>query len=296
MKIGGMEPYGLAPIPVPLASGEEFFPPPMEAIAMTGPSTQVQWWDQQYQIWRVMIPVSSTGLISADGANIRFVNITGAISVASFTAGSGAVNGIGQAATGVTLAVSAPGANGRQAFLAPIVGGVPAAPAITVAGTGLLVPPLLISSPPPLGGITQQLVCQVSGGAITVLTQVVAGAGYLTPPTVTVVPQVAYYPGSVPPSPGTQSFLGGSNFPATNFLWPPWQISNTGVFTILPVITSGAIGSSGTLTGTILLDAGALYTGTPTVVVTGAGAATVTLNAVTAAANDSGNFLQPVTI
>jgi hypothetical protein len=262
---------------------------------VTGASTQVQYWDPQYQIWRPLIGVSSGGDFSTDGINVRMVNITGAISVASFTGGSGATNGIGQTATGVTIAVSAPGANGRQGFLFPIVGGSLAAPAITNGGSGLLVPPLLIASPPPPGGITAQYVCTISGGVVNTITALNNGAGYLQPPTITVVPQVAYYPGSIPPSPGVQSTFGGSNFPATNFAWPPWQIPNTGVFNVLPVITAGALANSGALTGVGLLDAGALYTGTPTTTVTGAGAATVTLNAVTTAANDSGNFLQPIT-
>jgi hypothetical protein len=296
MKVGASVPYGLAPIPVPLASGEAFYPPSMQAIAVTGASTQVQWWDQAYQIWRVLVPVSGSGVVSFDGVNVRFVNITGAISVASFTAGSGAANGIGSTATGVALAVSAPGANGRQALLFPVVGGALSAPAITSGGSGLLVPPLLIVSPPPAGGITAQMVCTISGGVLNTITQVVAGAGYTAPPLVTVVPQLAYYAGSIPPPPGVQATFGGSNFPAGNFTWPPWQINNTGVFSTLPVITPGAITGGGTLTGVGLLDAGALYTGTPTVVATGAGAAAVTLNAVTAAANDTANFLQPITI
>lgn len=302
MRIGGAVPFGSLPIPIPLASGEWAFLPPGQWIINTGPSTQVQWWDQQIQNWRVLIPVSTAGQISVDGFNFRVVNITGAISIASFTAGSGATNGIGQAATGVTAAVSAPGANGRQAFIFPIVGGsvnptitlsTTPGPGLFTAGAGLLVPPLLICSPPPLGGITATFVCTIAAGAISTITNVNPGAGYVAPPTITVIPQMAYYVPQIPPSPGVAATIGGSNFPPGNYIWPSFQWGNSGVFTTLPIVQPAAtLTGSGTLTGVTVLDAGALYSGTPTATVTGAGAATVTLNAVTAAANDT-VYIQP---
>jgi hypothetical protein len=295
-KIGSGTPYGQAGIPITLASGGFFYPPSGQYYVQTDASSQVQWWDQSYQIWRVLVAVSQSGDFSCDGVNIRIANITGAISVASFTNGSGATNGIGQTATGVTLAVSASGANGRQATLFPIVGGnISAAPTITNAGSGMAVQPLLIVSPPPPGGITAQFTCNMTAaGGINAVTNVVAGAGYLpgVVPTITVVPQLSGYAGSIPPPPATQAVFGSST--GTNYNWPSWQINNIGTFNVLPVLTLAAPTLSGQLTGVGLLDPGALYTGTPTVVVTGAGAATVTLNAVTSATN-SITYIQPIT-
>ena len=300
MRIGGAFPFGLPPIPVALGTGTFVFVPPGNWLTQTGANSVVEWFDQQQQIWRTLVPASTTEFVSSDGTNYRFRNITGAMTIASFTAGSGGTNGIGSAATGVNLTPSAPGANGRSASLFPIVGGqIGAAATITAAGSGLLVPPLLVVSPPPLGGIPATMTCAISGGAIAAVTVVSQGAGYTAVPTVAVVPQPSGYFGATLPSPAVAVTLGSLEGPpavggamAYPYQWPPWLWLPIGVYTTLPVITAQAITGSGTLTGVGVLDNGGNYTGTPTVTVTGAGAATVTCNAVTAAANDT-CYLQP---
>jgi hypothetical protein len=293
-------------MPVELAAGQIVYPPPGQFIINTGSNSVLEWFDQAYQIWRPLIPASSAGQVTVDGFNWRLRNTTSSVSVASFTAGSGATNGIGQAATGVTLAVSAPGANGRQATLFPIVGGqvnnaaltsvasaALATPGNYYGGSGLLMPPLLVCSPPPPGGVTLLLTCTISGGAINSITFINQGAGYTSVPTVTVIPQLAGYAGMLLPSPAVQNVLGGANMPAIQNILLPFQWDNTGVFSNLPVISlPTALLGSGTLTGVGVIEPGALYTGTPTCTVTGAGAATVTLNAVVAAAADT-CYLQP---
>ena len=298
MRIGGAFPFGIPPIPIAVASGSPVYPPAGQYIITTGPSTVIEWFDQAYQLWRTIIPVSSAGQISVDGFNWRFRNITGQVTVASFTAGSGATNGIGTSATGVTLTPSAPGSNGRTATLFPVVGGqIGSSATITTAGSGLLVPPLLVVQPPANGGITATMTCTISGGAINTVTVTNQGAGYTAIPQVSVLPQLAGYAGSILPSPAVQNYLGTTWIPpagsaAYTYNWPEFQWPNLGVWTTVPVITAGAITGSGTLTGVVVIDGGSLYTGTPTVTVTGAGAATVTCNAVTAAANDV-CYLQP---
>ena len=299
MRIGGAFPYGLPPIPIVLGTGTFVFIPPGNWIAQVGVNTVVEWFDQQQQIWRTLVAASTAEFVSSDGTNFRFRNVTGAMTIASFAAGSGATNGIGSAATGVNLTPSAPGANGRSASLFPIVGGqVGAAATITAAGSGLLVPPLLIVSPPPLGGIPATMTCAISAGAVASVTVVSQGAGYTAVPTVAVVPQPAGYFGATLPPPATVVGLGSLEGPppaggamAYPYQWPPWLWLPVGVYTTLPVITAQALAGSGTLTGVGVIDNGAAYTGTPTVTVTGAGAATITANAVTAAANDT-SYLQ----
>ncbi len=303
MRLGGFFPFGLPPIPIALATGQFFFPPAGQYIATTGPNTVLEWFDQQQEAWRLLVPSSNAGMISCDGCNFRLRNTTGALNSLSITAaGSGATNGIGQTATGVTAAVSAPGANGRTSTIFPIVGGqltatmtlaaTPGAPGTFTAGSGLLVPPLIVVSPPPQGGIPATMTCTISGGAVNTVTVTNQGGGYMAPPLIAVYPQVAGYAGLILPPPAVQNLLGGSNLPAGNYIWPPFMIPNTGVFTTLPLMTAPAITGSGTLTGVQLIDNGANYSGTPTVTVTGAGAATVTTPAVVAAASDV-SYLQP---
>lgn len=299
MAIGAATPYSRASLPIPLGTGKKFYPPPGNYLVLTGGATNVEWWDNQTQTWRVLVPISTGDYITCDGVNIRLRNITGAITVASFTAGTGGnTNGIGQAATSVTLAASAAPTHGKTATLFPIIGGsVNTTAVITKAGSGLLEAPLLLCSPPPPGGITATFVCTISAaGVVDAVTNVNAGAGYTAAPTITVIPQVNGYTGSIPPSPATQNIFGGGTLPATNYAWPQFGIPNMGPFTTLPVITANAtLTGSGTLTGVGILEAGEAYTGTPTVTVTDAGSATVTLNAVTTAASDT-SYLQPVAL
>ena len=289
-RMGGAFPFGTNPTSVSLGSGSSWYVPPGNYYNTLPTNLVVEIFNNVSDIWET-VPGWVGG--SFDGFNMRFRNTTGTCVVASFTAGSGAVNGIGTAATGVTLTPSANGANGRLASLFPIVGGAIGTPAIVNAGSGLVVPPLLIVAPPPSGGRRAVLTCTISAGAVNAVTVVDAGAGYTAAPTVTVIPQLGGYAGGTVPSPGAAS-LNANNVAVigSGITIPPFTSGgiqtyvNAGAFTILPVITiPAALTGSGTLTGVGVIDAGALYTGTPTVTVTGAGAATVTLAATVAAAN-----------
>jgi len=125
--------------------------------------------------------------------------------------------------------------------------------------------------------------CAIAAGAVSSVVVDDQGAGYLTVPTVSVIPQNIAYAGS-PYGDGTPAgVLGAPQQPAPQsqyaFLW-----GSTGIYGVLPVITAGALTGSGTITGWVMKDNGGLYTGTPTVTITGAGAGASTLLAVTAAA------------
>ena len=283
-RLGGAFTFGESPISVSLGSGGVYYPPPGNYYFTLPTNLLFQVWNPLEQYWYT---ISNANNATVDGVNYRFLNATGICTVASFTAGSGATNGIGQAATGVTLAASAPGANGIQATLFPIVGGAIGTPTITTAGAGLVEPPVLIVAAPPKGGRRALLTCTISAGAVNGVTVVDAGAGYTAVPQVWVIPQLGGVASDTPPSPGAAATFGSSPLIVPVGTGNFYTLINAGAFSTLPVITAGALTGSGTLTGAVVINPGSLYTGTPTVTVTGAGAATVTLSAVTAAANIS---------
>src|SRR5438445_4921380 len=127
---------------IALASGGIWYPPSGEWLIQTGTNTAVQWWDPIANFWRNQISASNTGdYFATDGYNYRLLNITGIVTVASFTAGSGGTNGIGFTATGAAVTIGASNTvGGAQATAYAIVGGSVAAPTITHAGSGFLVP------------------------------------------------------------------------------------------------------------------------------------------------------------
>jgi hypothetical protein len=299
-QVRGLFPYPTAQIAegggvIALPSGGTWYPPSGEWLLQTPANVCIQWWDPIAQAWRNAVSASNTGdYFSTDGTNIRMLNLTGIVTVASFTAGSTGVNGIGFAQTGAAVTFSAPGTNGVQATGYVIVGGTVAAPTITQAGSGFLVPPVLVCDPPPPGGIQATATATLAGtpgatgsgiGAVTIAN---AGAGYLVTPNWYVIPQMAYYGGG--PSGGVAAAAAtpppGLVFP-TNAAPGNQNTSAVGV-----QLTSIALTGSGTLTGVVVINAGSLYTGTPTGTITGVGAATVTISAVTAAAVTQA-FVQP---
>ena len=270
-----------------LGQGGTWYPPSGEYL-MTLPASNMvmEWWNPIATAWQTI--ASASDYVSADGANIRLRNTTGAISIASFAAGSGGTNGIGSAGSGA-VAFSAPSAGGVQATGYVIVGGSVQAPTITQAGSGFLVPPLVVIDAPPPGGIQATAVAALTaGGGITSITMVNVGGGYAASPNFYIIPQPAYYTGA--PSGG----VAAAASPPPGLVHPNNAVpgnQNTSV-TSGVLLTPAALTGSGTVTGIVIINFGSQYTGTPTGTVTGAGAATVTLNAVTAAANTTA-FWQP---
>src|SRR5215469_4239330 len=274
---------------IALGQGGTWYPPAGEWIITLPASNMVmEWWNPVSGAWQTI--TSASDFVSSDGANIRVRNTTGSVSIASFAAGSGGVNGIGLAGGGV-LAFAAPSAGGVQATGYVIVGGSVQAPTITQAGSGFLVPPLIVIDPPPQGGIQATATAALTaGGGITSITMSNVGAGYPASPQFWVIPQQAYYTGA--PS-GGNTFAAAA-FPPPGLVHPNNAVpgnQNTSVGSGV-LLTSAALTGSGTVTGVVLVQNGTQYTGTPTGTITGAGAATVTMNAVTAAAVATA-FFQP---
>jgi hypothetical protein len=275
---------------ITLASGGVWYPPPGEWLLQTAANLCVQWWDPIANNWRNAVSNSNTGdYFPTDGYNLRLLNLTGIVQVASFTAGSGGTNGIGFAATGAAVSIIASNTTGgAQATAYAIVGGSVAAPTITQAGSGFLMPPLVVIDAPPIGGIQATATAALTaGGGIASITMSNVGAGYATTPNFYLIPQTAYYQGA--PSGG----VAAAPIPPPGLVFPANAVpGNQNTSPTGAQLTPVALTGSGTLTGVVMINNGGGYTGTPTGTVTGVGAATVTFSAVTAAAVATA-FVQP---
>lgn len=287
-RLSGPVQFGQGGFPIPIGPGGIFFPPPGNYLLVLGPRCQLQYFDPNQLCWRVVAqPGRSYYLSESDGYNFRIVNMSGVVAGTLITnAGSGAVNGIGSPATGVTVSFGAAPAGGVAAAAYPIVGGqINSVLNIVQAGSGFTVPPLLLIDPPPPGGIqATAVVTTLTAGAIGAVAVTNQGAGYVTAPNVYVIPQFATYQGvglpvnpatpTLSPPPGLATAVVGNNsYP--NFLpflqWPPAFPATSGaLITANPTLVGG-----GTLTGIVMSNFGAKYLGVspPTIVITGAGAA-----------------------
>lgn len=276
---------------IALPNGGVWYPPPGEWLIQTAANACVQWWDPIAQTWRNQVSNSNTGdFFPTDGYNIRLFNMTGTILSAPITAaGSGGTNGIGTA-SGASMAFSAPGTGGALATGYVIVGGSVQAPTITQAGSGFIMPPIVVIDPPPPGGIQATATAALTaGGGIASITMSNVGAGYATSPNFYLLPQSAYYQG------GPSGGVAAAPIPAPGLVFPSNAApGNQNTSPVGAQLTPAALTGSGTVTGLVMINNGTGYTGTPTVTISGGGltGATSTLAAVTAAAVVTA-FVQP---
>lgn len=296
-NIRGAFPFPLAQVAegggiIALASGGVWYPPPGEWLCLTDASAAVQWWDPIGNVWKVLTGAGNiSDYFSTDGYNYRLINLTGAILATTITAaGSGGVNGIGFAQTGAAVSIAASNtAGGANATAYAIVGGSVAAPTITQAGSGFLVPPVVVIDAPPVGGIQATATAALTaGGAIASITMANVGAGYVATPNFYLIPQTAIYQGG--PSGGAAA--GG--IPSPGLVFPANAVpGNQNTSPVGAQLTPVALTGSGTLTGIRIVNSGGGYSGAaPAVTVTGVGAATATATAATAIAI-SQSFFQP---
>lgn len=272
-RIGGAFPLPLAQVAeggtrIELTAGGVFYFPPGEWIVSNDAHTQVEFWDGQSQSWQIMYPVSTGGYLSADGFNFRLHNKFGAATSTTISnAGSGMTNGIGSTATGVSAAVAASDTTGYPTItLQPIVGGSVAAPTVTQAGSGFLVPPLVVIDPPPQGGIQATAYAVLTaGGAISTITMDNVGAGYTASPNFYLIPQPAIYQG------GPSLATAAGAIPAPGLVNPANAVpGNQNTSSNGALLTSVALTGSGTLTGLVIVNAGGGYTtASPSVTFTG---------------------------
>lgn len=285
-RIGGAFPLPLAQVQeggsrIELASGGTFYFPPGEYLISNDSHTQIEFFDGVSETWQILYPVSTGGYLSADGYNFRAHNITGIVSGNTIaTAGSGMTNGIGPTASGVTLSYAASNTTGYPTATAyAIIGGSVQAPTITQAGSGFLVPPLIVIDPPPQGGIqaTAIAVLTAAGGSgIATITMENVGAGYAASPNFWIIPQSPSYQG------GPTGGIAAAGIPAPGLVYPTNAVpGNQNTSAVGAQLTSAALTGSGTLTGVNVIDAGGGYTGAPTVTITG-GSGSVAITALTA--------------
>jgi hypothetical protein len=295
-QVRGAFPFPLAQVAegtarLALGSGGVWYPPSGEYIITLDASCQLERWDPTEQAWLVF-DNAGTGngdFLSCDGYNIRVRNITGVVSGNTISnAGSGMTNGIGPTATGVSVGYGASNTTGYPTATGyVIIGGSVAAPTVTQAGSGFLVPPLIVIDPPPPGGIQASAIAVMTAAGssgIASITMVNVGAGYAVSPNFYIIPQPALYQGS------TSGGIAAGAVPAPGLVNPANAVpgnQNLGLGTTGALLTSAALTGSGTLLGIHMTNFGGGYTAAPTVTFTGGagGVAVTALVAVTSLAN-----------
>ena len=169
----------------------EIFLLPAGAFAVAaGSYSSLQWLDPVSGRWITINAVNTLvpHMVDSDGTNFRLANLTGCSVGASVTAagnGTGLTNGIGAAATGLTVTVSSGGST-----WVPVVGGSVNPTVVVTAGnvgSGYIYPPILEFSPPPSGGVQASGYCLIGSGTISSVVVVNQGAGYTVAPSVTVI-------------------------------------------------------------------------------------------------------------
>jgi hypothetical protein len=295
-RIGGAFPFPLAQVGegtarLSLGSGGVWYPPAGEYIFTMDANTQVERWDPTEQVWAIVESATANNgdWVSTDGYNLRLHNITGVISSNTISnAGSGMTNGIGSVATGVSVAWAAAGTTGYPIATGYVViGGSVGAPTVTQAGSGFLVPPVIVIDPPPQGGVQASAIAvmtQSGSSGIASITMVNAGAGYATTPNFYIIPQPQYYQG------GPSGSFAPAALPAPGLVYPtnaiPGQQNTAATGAQL---TSVALTGSGTLLALHMVNSGGGYTAAAAVTFTGAsgGAAVTSVVATTTLANSS---------
>ena len=262
-RIGGAFPLPTAQVSegsnrIQLASGGVWYFPSGEYVVLNDANTITQIWDPIETVWRTFMAASTGGYIATDGFNFRALNTTGVLSSVTLTAGSGMTNGIGTA-SGVTATIAASNTTGgARATVYPIIGGSVAAPTITQAGSGFLVPPLVVIDPPPTGGVQATATAALSStGTIASITMQNVGAGYAVSPNFYLIPQPAIYQGG-PTGGGT---VAAGSIPAPGLVYPANAVpGNQNTSATGCQLTSIALTGSGTMTGLIIVNAGGGYT------------------------------------
>lgn len=253
---------------VTLNAGEIWMLPSGEFLINPGPYTTPQFLDPVSGRWININADSGVQpvAICSDGSNVRLANLTGCVVGANITAaGNGAslTNGIGTAATGLTVTIS-----GGGSTWVPVVGGA-VNPTVTISagGTNYLYPPIVEFTPPPSGGI------QASGysliGSTTVSSVVVTnqGAGYTTAPTISFINDLRDNTGTGASATINATLLGNTQVTALYPSNPGTALTSVPTFTFSPTsaITATAI-MNFTVTGVSGVGAQTTFTGSPLVI------------------------------
>jgi hypothetical protein len=147
-------------------------------------SAIVQYLDPTTNVWRIPRTGfrASYQFVQSDGANVRVANLTGCPVAAVVTnAGSG------YPTTGTTCTSSGAGGSTWQV----IVGGQLSIVSVATAGSGFGIAPLVIIPAPPTPGVQATGYATITSGTVSGVTLNNRGAGYLTAPTIAILPNPA---------------------------------------------------------------------------------------------------------
>ena len=182
---------------VTLQSGQSAIIPSGQSIITLGKHSVIQWYDPVSTTWRTFTNsgyVNGPQIFGSDGYNYRLINLSGTVVGGVITTlGTSNAAKIGfwptgsSSTTGVTATVAAPAnAPTVTAKMNVIVGGaVSQTVTVTSGGSGYVMPPSLLFSPPPTGGLQATGYAVVTAGAVTSVVMTNQGAGYTSAPTVT---------------------------------------------------------------------------------------------------------------
>lgn len=232
-----------------LAAGGKMPIPPGEWVATHGASSTIEWFDGQITgQWIPLMAISAAGgrRFESDGFNFRVANNTGIA-----TAGSVTVAGTGYVQSTTTVTPSA----GNSAWQ-PVVGGKIGTITIDAGGANYSKPPLVFFDMPNNPGVPGTGVAVLTSNAVSSITLVQAGAGYITAPNIVIVPD-------------------------------PFD-PNLNIIT--PAAAHCVLTGAGTLTAVLLVNFGTSLSAAPTLTVSGAGA-----SATAATVPASGSWVAPAT-
>ena len=237
---------GAAPQPatneITLAPGQGIPVPGGDWAINLGKYTFLQVLDPVTGTWITNVTTPGMEYVHSDGQNYRMVNLTGCpIGAVVTAAGSNYV----QAST--TVSASA----GGSTWQAIVGGALNTSLSITSAGSGYTVPPLvLIPAPTNVAltnpGVQATAYASISSGTVSGITVTNQGAGYLTAPSITLLPS-PYDPnyGSIVNATATATLTGAGTVTAV------LCTNNGAAQASAPTLTIAGVGSSATATATM---------------------------------------------
>ena len=170
-------PFRVPPTPITLTGGQSFLIAAGPHMVNGGPYTELQQFDSALGYWRTaQLPGGAPYSVDSDGCNYRLFNTTGMAVGALITNGG----------TSYTAAPVVTASFGGSAWAAIVGGSINTTVTVTTAGA-YSYPPVLVFSDPPSGGVRASAIPVMSGTAISSVTVINAGAGYVTAPTITIV-------------------------------------------------------------------------------------------------------------
>lgn len=157
-----------------LAAGQTFLLPAGYMAVNLGQYSYLQVYDPVLQQWRVC-PRPSNGytIVDCDGVNQRLVNLSGCPIGAVLT----------NAGTGYTSAPTVTASAGSSLWTAIVGGLLNTSQTVTTGGSGYTIPPRLVISAPPSGGVSASGHVTLSAGVVNSIVIDNQGAGYPSAPT-----------------------------------------------------------------------------------------------------------------